>query len=326
MTTLALSARSKRTLASGIATVALLLIIALFPWAGVGTPSSVVPPLTPTVITSAEVGPLLASGLVAQPVSHVVLTHLPAEVNTLPAGYGNGCHAGAAAVSAPACVFGDLQSHYSVFLLGDSHAEEWFPALLADALQYHWRLTDLTKSACPSVDPATVTMFNGAVYPQCSTWNRYVEHRMAMARPQLVITTSVFNARGIVHRTGLTKFLEAAHHDAATVVLLGDTPFPGYDVPSCLVAHVRNVADCAFSASAAVPAAVQRLLGQIASSTATPLVPTASWLCATRCPVVVDQTLLYRDNSHPTVAAVTALRGLLAASLHHADPALPYAG
>jgi hypothetical protein len=71
----------------------------------------------------------------------------------------NGCHLDYPKVDQPACVYGDRTSKatHTAVLLGDSHAQQWLPALDKAARDHHWKLIAWTKAACPLAD---VTVYN----------------------------------------------------------------------------------------------------------------------------------------------------------------------
>src|SRR5690606_34888742 len=62
--------------------------------------------------------------------------------------YANGCHLGFDSVEPVGCGFGDKEGEFRVFLVGDSHAVNWLPALDALAKERGWSLTSYTKSSC----------------------------------------------------------------------------------------------------------------------------------------------------------------------------------
>ncbi len=68
--------------------------------------------------------------------------------------YDDRCHNDAVDAELRTCTFGDPDGTRDVVLFGDSHALQWLPALVIAAGQEGWRVTTLTKAACP---PAQVT-------------------------------------------------------------------------------------------------------------------------------------------------------------------------
>jgi len=105
----------------------------------------------------------------------------------MPVIYTDGCHLAALDTTSPRCAYGDAGSTTEVVLFGDSHAAQWFPALERIATERGWRLTSLTKSACPSAD---VTVWSGSLrreYRECDTWREAMVERIVASRPALVV-------------------------------------------------------------------------------------------------------------------------------------------
>ncbi|MCY1361461.1 hypothetical protein D9M69_481280 [compost metagenome] len=61
--------------------------------------------------------------------------------------YKDECH-GDVIVSIPiACVYGNKESSFKVYLIGDSHAAQWQPALEKIAKERNWKLVVYSKSS-----------------------------------------------------------------------------------------------------------------------------------------------------------------------------------
>jgi hypothetical protein len=217
------------------------------------------------------------------------------------------CFASNPGDSAPAngCYFGDLNASRTVALIGDSHAAQWTAALIEIAQRERFRLLILTKSACPPVQLRRASATLGS-FPQCLSWNTSVMQRLRMERPAV---TMVAGYAGY----SIEKDLDSYEHrfDAWTdtfedlsaftrPVLIADTPYPDLDVPVCLSANMGNVPAClqdreemrngTTGREAETDAAMRRQV---------PVVETFDLVCPTqRCPVIVQNVLVYRDESH----------------------------
>jgi len=88
---------------------------------------------------------------------------------------------------------------------------------------------------------------------------------------------------------------------AANVLVLGDTPDPPSDVPVCLSAHVDDARACTFSRASAADPGLTRQEQRETQTNGGAFAPTFDWICPRqRCPVVVGDLLVYRDDSHLT--------------------------
>ena len=87
------------------------------------------------------------------------------------------------------CVFGNSKSRTTIFLVGDSHAMEWEPAIKAASRAHGWKLVVYTKWACPF--NAHEVMWGGwQPYASCQEWNRRVLHAVIAAHPTVVLTSA----------------------------------------------------------------------------------------------------------------------------------------
>ena len=221
--------------------------------------------------------------------------------------------------SVPTCLFGDAAGTRSVVLFGDSHATMWFPAVDAYANANGYRLYVWNKAACP---PVAISLFSPVLdraWTECSQWYANVLARVAQTRPSLVVLGIAPNydaAYGVVQngpswQAGLASTIRTLRHDGSRVLVLGSAPGPVYPVPDCLSAHLTDVASCDFSpigrrvsggglvgmdqpGDAAEAATVTSAGGVYAD--------VRPWFCTSSvCDVIVDNLLVYRDQSHITV-------------------------
>jgi hypothetical protein len=246
------------------------------------------------------------------------------------ANYTRGCHIGreGSAVSRSAdCVFGDSGATRTMVLYGDSHAAQWFPPMEALARSRGWRLVTLTKVACPVGD---VVVHNKALkrrYRECEAWRADALRTVRNLRPQLVVVASradyyqrissgrvrsIKASRAPLGRA-LGRDLARLRATGARVVLLRDTIAPTVGiVPDCI--ERRGATACRFSRAAATPvdshqrAAARRARVQVVSM--------RSAVCSTsRCDVVRDGIILYRDDDHLTATFARRLSDELGSRL-----------
>jgi hypothetical protein len=224
----------------------------------------------------------------------------------------NGCLLTWTAVSQGSCAVGELASSTTVALVGDSHATQWFPALDQIAQQHRWRLETLTKTTCPLLlDLPIRSPYLGREYTECEQWRTQILGRIRAERPTLVILDMArrygqdfdFTTYGPQWLEDLTRTVAEIRATGAVVLVLGPIPDPLSTVPTCLSAHMDSAPACypdrAKALNTAGIAAEQAATAAGGGDYAdmTPLFCTA-----TRCPVVVGNDLVFRDDNHLTTS------------------------
>jgi peptidoglycan/LPS O-acetylase OafA/YrhL len=224
-------------------------------------------------------------------------------------------------VQQPDCTYGDPAGSVTVSLVGDSHAAQWQPALQSTAEQRHWRLQVRTKVTCPLLDLPIASPYLGREYVECEQWRSRVVDELRAAPPALIVL-------GMSRRYG-DDFGFASYdprwvdslartvvglRTIAPVLVLGPIPDPHGNVPTCLSEHLATATACAPTRGAglddvgiaAEEAAVTAGGGEYADL--------ADLFCtADRCPVIVGNTLVFRDDNHVTVEYATLLGPVLSA-------------
>ncbi|MEV0897794.1 acyltransferase family protein [Actinoplanes sp. NPDC049802] len=250
-----------------------------------------------------------------------------------PTYYATNCHLEYLETTAPGpCAFGDPAGKRTVYLLGDSHAAHWYPAMEAIAGERGWKLMVRTKSACHA---ATVHTFSTALkraYTECPVWRRQVLAEIKQTRPYLVVISSSGNdGNPLLDESGhrVTSGADQLWADgwAATfrtikgpktrLVQIRDTPWPGHDAPECLAEHSRKIAKCVAAAGTAVQLpGRQAIVERAAKANGVQVVDPTSWFCtAEDCPTVVGNLLVWRDDDHITTGYASMLAPLLGARL-----------
>ena len=231
------------------------------------------------------------------------------DVMQKPAVYGDNCHSNYGENESGECTYGDLKSSTTIVLYGDSHAAQWFPALLELANERNFKLVSLTKSACPSVD---VPRADQGAYKNidCETWRDKSVARIKQIRPAAVILSSFQHftpPRGYPDENkwwtdGQKRLLTSLRGSSDHLIYISDTPRPKRDIPNCLAS--RDVKSC----DTTEPTPVKVIKG---FETIDP----APWLCSKYCPAIQDGYVVYRDASHISVAAALALKPQLESAL-----------
>ncbi len=239
----------------------------------------------------------------------------------------NGCVRSWQEVGQPECASGDTASATTVALVGDSHAAMWHPAVEPIAVQRHWRLEIMSKVTCPLQPLPIMSPYLGRPFTECGQWRGEILSRLEKERPRLIVLDMSrrygadfgFTAYDQAWLDGLTRLVRKLRGTGASVLVLGPIPDPHSTVPTCLSAHLDNAMECSPERSIAVndngiaaeAAATAAGGGQYADLS--PL------FCTTdRCPAIVGNTLVYRDDNHVTIEYAEVLGPVLADLVDHA--------
>jgi hypothetical protein len=243
------------------------------------------------------------------------LTPDPAEAFwDVPESYSNGCHTSADSAVVRPCAYGRVDASTRVALFGDSHALQWLPALDKAGQQEGWRVTALTKSACPSVD----VTFSGAAYDEfakpCRRWRAAALEWLADNPHDVVIISNAGRypvtdeagarvrgeAKEPLWQAGLARVLEALPAQTQTVVL-ADTPNLRRNPVSCLAQVGVMISDCTTRRGQALLPAHDQAERETAQAAGATFASLTEKVCPyDPCPVVSESTLMWRNESHLT--------------------------
>jgi peptidoglycan/LPS O-acetylase OafA/YrhL len=250
---------------------------------------------------------------------------LASAASDVPVTTPDGCHLGYTQTRNPSCVYGDTTAKRTVLVFGDSHAEQWFGAINAYAKAEHLRLVYWTKAACPVADVVLRVPQLNRDYTECGTWRTQTLKRIANMHPDMIIASQADNLAGADYSNATwsaetASTLSRLQGMTSSLVFIADTPHPTSDVPACLASHRADASLCNLPA---YPAGSDEYLtarraAVIAATTALklPVINPTKWFCTkTTCPAVVENTLVYRDDSHMTQAYSRALEPVLSAAI-----------
>jgi len=224
-----------------------------------------------------------------------------AQIKARPLVYDDGCHANYAQTKSDECIYADTKSDKTMVLYGDSHAAQWFPALVEIASRSGYRLISLTKSACPSVDTVRLDQ-GGFKMSRCKQWRINTIKRIQEINPDVLIMSSFqyfaqpprFTDREKWWNDGQRKLLTEVKNISPHLVYITDTPHPLRDIPACLANY--SISKCNTT---------QR--SEDLSISGFNVINPNSWLCSRVCPAVKDGVVAYRDASHISVDIAIAL-------------------
>jgi len=315
---------------SGSAVVAAVLVLGnLPPLVGTGANATVIHATTATPTVTREMKAAILAGLTTMQAPSN-LTPQPAHAHgDLPSSSYDGCHADLLAVTQGPCVFGDPSGKYTVVLFGDSHMQQWQPTFTDAGIYAHWRVVNLTKGACP---PQELSIFNAnlnRIFHECDTWRAKTLRRMAALNPTVVIVAgwdgeAAANVSPTAVADATVSTVRTLQQTAsAKIVYLEDTPYPGYNVASCVAAHLDDVKACNLPMSRAYtyPARHQAINQALRKLGGVTLVNPADWICADNvCPAVVGNLLVFRDTSHLSVEFSEWLTPMITSLLDELQP------
>jgi len=223
------------------------------------------------------------------------------------------------------CTFGDLNSSRTMAVVGDSHANQWTPAIDAFGKADHWKIVLYAMAACPAgVYPYFIDPQTNRVYTNCNEWRNGVFARIKALKPRVVLIASELRTLDIAPG-GMVQAIRNYQESGALVIYLEDTPSPERDgsVPDCLAEHPNDVQACSLSRqnpTTRLNTFIQRRIESAAAKRAgATLIDPASWFCtATTCPPVINNIVVYMDGSHVTATYIKWIAPLMSDALKKA--------
>jgi peptidoglycan/LPS O-acetylase OafA/YrhL len=239
----------------------------------------------------------------------------------LPAGYADGCRLGFDDEESGDCVYGYPDGSSTVVLYGDSHAQQWLPAIEEVGFVRDWRVVGLTKSACPPAD-ITVWLDNKKrAYRECDAWRENAMARIAAEQPAIVFVAGyhIYKFMDGDERVdlasdlttwgdALTRTIRDIQATGAEVILIADTPQLGVVPDECLADHRDAIEGCLQKAADVVDAGYAQLERDVAAATGAHLLSLTDVNCPDgTCPLVFGTTPVYRDDQHLTATFARSL-------------------
>lgn len=232
------------------------------------------------------------------------------------------CHATVLWTYSPPCVFGKKRKGFHVMVLGDSHMAHWGRPLEKVMDARNWRVTWLTKASCT---PAITRVYNervGRELPECDKWRQWALTRIAREKPDLVLVGGTIGVNpaipgkwrpvnGWSHRRSLMvdafeKTLKRLRRSADNVVVVADIPAPrraGIDPIPCIQKNRKRLNRCSFSINSnrVQPSHVYMQFDKRAARRVKGIqvLNMIDHVCPNgRCRVVIDDRIVYRDDTH----------------------------
>ena len=226
-----------------------------------------------------------------------------------PAVYAEGCHQEGDAADPSGCRVGEEAGAPLVFLVGDSHAASWYPALEQLALEGRIRLDSSTKSSCLPLE--TAQQFQDRPFESCDQWREGVLQRIAEEQPDLVVLAAFNDPDRLLPggeespaarwQDGLAGTL--ARIDGPPVAVMRDVPSQVQAPRHCLAKHLESAGVCAVPRADAFEEPLVRAEADAMAESGIDArhVDLTGYFCNdTSCPVVIGNTVVFRDNHHLT--------------------------
>ena len=200
-----------------------------------------------------------------------------------------------------------------MWLTGDSHAEQWKPALLLLAKKHHWKLTYSLLGGCPVAD-VSFAGYHGkndpAAIAGCMAGARSIARMIESDRPQKVFY-SIFSrketlddgsgrSQDLQYGSGLPKFWGRWAAAGSMVYVLADPPLNGYiRDANCVALNPAQPLRCAVPRQVAQPPDPMASAARSMKSSRVKLIDLTDHFCdASQCYAVVGNVGVYYDADH----------------------------
>ncbi|WP_339018670.1 acyltransferase family protein [Corynebacterium simulans] len=202
------------------------------------------------------------------------------------------------------CEWGDRESKTEVYVVGGSHAEQWMSGLDRLGREMHFKIIPMLRQGCPIELGEDLT-----VTPECHEWGEMVTERILDADPALVISNTTRPSGPLGEGpdyvpAGYAEFWKQLADAKIPFLGLRDNPWgfddagKGREFDECYVA-TEDEKGCGMTFDE-VYAPVDpgaEILSQYDNMLS---LDTSSWFCDKNgnCPVVIGNTMVYRDMHH----------------------------
>jgi peptidoglycan/LPS O-acetylase OafA/YrhL len=213
------------------------------------------------------------------------------------------------------CEDGDLASHTSVLLEGDSHARHWVPAFAKAAKALGVKLVVRWHSICPAI-PVSMLSLQGTPSHDCDRFHADTASLIRQLRPTAVVVSQsdyIWDLLVLPRKESeadrartwgerYRDYLESLRTAGIRIGAVVDTPRMQQDAVTCLAEHTHDAAACATPVAqalgpqapmAAAGAQARREVGHV------PTLDINGTLCRSgQCQAVANGTYVYVDFDH----------------------------
>jgi peptidoglycan/LPS O-acetylase OafA/YrhL len=223
----------------------------------------------------------------------------------------------------------------TVWLVGDSHAEQWKTAIYELARLHKWKLKESLLGGCPFVDAKRVAfMGTPSTEPQrqqlCVEWGRKLTERIARDKPDMIFAATFGAGETIDDGTGRSqmeqykdgvakRFAEWAGA-GSRIYVLRDTPLTlGHSSPDCVALNQQTPTACANPRNEAlVPDPVAAAARGMGSPSVKVLDLSDQFCDEQTCHAVIGGLQVYYDTDHASRSYMHSLVPVLAQRFNEA--------
>ena len=214
------------------------------------------------------------------------------------------------------CIFGDPEADFEVYLVGGSHSEQWSSGLDRLGREMGFKIVPLLRQDCPiEIGDST------GVTPACADWGELATKRIVAAKPDLVISNTTRPQGSFGHGpdivpAGYIGFWDELAANNIPFLGLRDNPW-GFDDEGMAVEFDQ----CYVATEDEIGCGMKRDDVYQEIDPAAPIlanydnmisVDTSDWFCdGDVCPVVIGNTMVYRDMHHISNAYAESAMPLL---------------
>jgi peptidoglycan/LPS O-acetylase OafA/YrhL len=228
------------------------------------------------------------------------------------------------------CTFGDKTAKRSVLIVGDSKVVQWETALSDLGEREHFKLLQITKSACTFADVNN----GGTDQRACRAWGNATLTKILQIKPDLVIESGRHSSALPDGKSGKSQLTQAAMVGGRAsfwrtitaagipfVTLLDNPEPPVQSVYECVAEHPTSLNSCSFDKAEAISrSGAPSQLKAAAEVPGVKVLDMTNVVCPDqdRCAPVIGNVLVYRQGTHITRTYIDSAETQLAARLYAA--------
>lgn len=193
-------------------------------------------------------------------------------------------------------------------LVGDSHARQWLDAMRE--IKNDYSLTTYLKSGCPIENIIVSNALAKRDYTECYVWRNNVLEDFKKEKFDVIVVASLEYE---IEKSKYENSIKTLQGLTKKLIVLEDTPFPNKDIPECLIQNKADIKKCQFTYFLREKVAKSKLEKEdILTKNQIRYVKTIDLFCTNKiCPTIIDDLMVYYDNSHITPNYVKYLSDIL---------------